>query len=579
MTTPEAASTTPNHHSEPERVNKRAFTIAEIAALRARLNEVTPADGESPEDFAIRQKLNSEQEISTYATTNGFNERHQKYNILTTQLQDIVETPDYNWYVGPRVYEVNALGVPLRDADGNAMYENAPSGQEKVWALQGELFGGILSETAGDDQHAVPTDASTDGRYVFSDEQLAIRDAYRTGDAQLARAEARRFRVGMLAGKEKRNQIEAEIEPAAIAYINQAQLFDEVQEQKYRTMFPDISDEALAKKMASYHTAKQRLHDLRTEHEAENGYHKFGALSKAHNKISSWYGGLSRKEKLGVAGAGVVAAGLLGLALSPLGAAGVGILAGAKGYRSYMQSRSKLYERPTEVETIQSTNEQGSKTLDDLQIEARDKMTAARSERIEKTDKVNRSARITTALGGLVLGGALVQQAVEHWGDIQHFFGGRDAVPQDGINGAPGETPPPVEVPRVPVPPEAPDVIKPSDTPDVADAIRDSFGGEGSPSGDWAPGNVDNYITGDLGATEFTPAGLGNFHQWVDGYSVRSGDSIWSLSENYLHAQGVANPSVYQIDAVKDTVLADFKARGLVGANGWLSAGQSLHIK
>ncbi|MNQ92636.1 hypothetical protein D3C85_1080670 [compost metagenome] len=130
-----------------------------------------------------------------------------------------------------------------------------------------------------------------------------------------------------------------------------------------------------------------------------------------------------------------------------------------------------------------------------------------------------------------------------------------------------------------PTPSETPDVIKPSDTPDVADAIRDSFGGEGSPSGEWVPGGVGNYLTGDLGATELTPAGLDNFHQWVDGYSVRSGDSIWSISEDYLRAQGIANPSVYQIDAVKDTVLADFKARGLVGANGWLSAGQSLRVK
>jgi hypothetical protein len=95
----------------------------------------------------------------------------------------------------------------------------------------------------------------------------------------------------------------------------------------------------------------------------------------------------------------------------------------------------------------------------------------------------------------------------------------------------------------------------------------------------FAPGGVDSYITGDLGTTEFTSAGLGNFHQWVDGYTVRSGDSIWSISEDYLRAQGVTNPSVYQIDAVKDTVLADFQARGIVGANGWLSAGQSLRVK
>ncbi|MNY09709.1 hypothetical protein D3C86_1426430 [compost metagenome] len=123
--------------------------------------------------------------------------------------------------------------------------------------------------------------------------------------------------------------------------------------------------------------------------------------------------------------------------------------------------------------------------------------------------------------------------------------------------------------------------IPSSDSPVVIDAIKNALGGEGisDGGGSWVPGGVDSYITGSAGGTELTPAGLGNFHQWVDGHSVRPGESIWGLSTDYLHAQGIANPSVYQIDAVKDAVLADFQARGLADGDGWLSAGQSLRVK
>ena len=503
-------------------------------------------------------------------------EVQRDYQAAKATYDGVARTQEVDWLASP-VGDPN--GAPVRNQVINMLLDRYSATAPEAGA------------TTGADAAAVDATAPRAERFIFSDEQKATRDAFRASDEDLARAEARRFRVSMLAGKEKRGRLEAEIEPAAIAYINQAQLFDEVQEQKYRTMFPDISDEALAKKMANYHTAKQRLHDLRTEHEAENGYHKFGILSKAHNKISSWYGGLSRTEKLGVAGAGVVAAGLLGLALSPLGAAGVGIMAGAKGYRSYMQSRSKLYERPAEVEKIQSTNEQGSKSLGELQTEALDKMTAARTERIEKTDKVNKRARITTALGGLVLGGGLALQAVEHWDDIRHFFGGGNG--NNGVsggNGGNGGESAPGNGGHIDQPhdtqKEAEDLAKKnaipsSDTPGVADAINEALGGEGTGAGDghWAPGGIDGYLNGDLGTTELTQAGLENFEAWANNYTVQPGDTIWGLSEKYLQAQGITNPSVYQIDAVKDAALADFQARGIVGVNGWLSAGQSLHVK
>lgn len=115
-------------------------------------------------------------------------------------------------------------------------------------------------------------------------------------------------------------------------------------------------------------------------------------------------------------------------------------------------------------------------------------------------------------------------------------------------------------------------VVPSSDTPAVADAIRDALGG--GPSGDTA-----GAFAGELGATTLTSGGLEGFSNWMEGYTVKSGDSIWSLSEQYLHSHGVTNPSVYQIDAAKDAMLAKLQERGLADANGWLQAGQRISLR
>jgi hypothetical protein len=92
--------------------------------------------------------------------------------------------------------------------------------------------------------------------------------------------------------------------------------------------------------------------------------------------------------------------------------------------------------------------------------------------------------------------------------------------------------------------------------------------------------SYDTLVPQDMGgATEFNGAGLDHFNEWANGHTVQPGESIWKLSQDYLQANGVKNPSVYQIDAVKDKVLAEFSAKGLVDGNGWLQAGQQLFTK
>ena len=93
---------------------------------------------------------------------------------------------------------------------------------------------------------------------------------------------------------------------------------------------------------------------------------------------------------------------------------------------------------------------------------------------------------------------------------------------------------------------------------------------------DYAPNNPDiqhepgshdvtrgEMFNGHDGSSEFTPAGQKDFNKWISrngGYEVRPGDSVWKLSEQYLHSQGVDHPTTYD-------------------SNGWLTAGDTIKIK
>lgn len=90
--------------------------------------------------------------------------------------------------------------------------------------------------------------------------------------------------------------------------------------------------------------------------------------------------------------------------------------------------------------------------------------------------------------------------------------------------------------------------------------------------------SIDTLFSGTNGSTEFTQGGLNNAHEWLQGYQVKQGDTIWSLAEQYLKTHGMPNPDVYHIDAVKDSLEADLQNRGVVGANGWLMTGQTLRF-
>lgn len=113
--------------------------------------------------------------------------------------------------------------------------------------------------------------------------------------------------------------------------------------------------------------------------------------------------------------------------------------------------------------------------------------------------------------------------------------------------------------------------------------------GDGTPNGqDAAPHNPDvtdvthgrgELFDGSMGTRSLTPEAIDLMHEQLNGYTVKPGDSVWSLSESFLQDQGIKHPTVYEIDTTKDVLLKELRAEGFADVRGWLSAGDTLRIK
>lgn len=106
------------------------------------------------------------------------------------------------------------------------------------------------------------------------------------------------------------------------------------------------------------------------------------------------------------------------------------------------------------------------------------------------------------------------------------------------------------------------------------DSGSDKAGDDGSNGRNGKESNIGGDQSGS-GAPEFAPGTLAQY----DGYVVQEGDSIWLLSERLLENSGNSTPSIIEIDAVKDRMLAQLQSTGQVGPDGFLAIGQTLHVK
>ena len=443
----------------------------------------------------------------------------------------------------------------------------------------------LTPATYSDDQFFGP-EVDPLRKFVRTSEQYSdARTSYDKADNELAGKVARRLKLGMFASKKTRETATTDVEAVHAEYERMSETFDAIQIEKWKINNPDITDEEIDHKLANFHEAKLRLQGLRAQHEIVNGPGKFGKLSKLNNKATEWFAGLSRKQKIAVGVGGIVVGAAAGLAVAAAGtvlggAAGViggGLLAGGKVYKTTAQTRAGLHRNTTVVDKADFKNANGSyKSIDELRAQSSASFKKSLDQRAEKADKINKKAKWMTIASVAMLGAGVAghidvvhdaYKAVE--GQIADYWGFGDhhdiTPPVDRQGGGSGSNP-----------------VSPLGSGDVNPNHQYSFPhhDDVGPVAPPAPVLPPEVVPQDMGgATEFNGAGLNHFNQWVNGHTVQPGESVWKLSQDYLQANGVKDPSVYQIDAVKDKVLAELSAKGLVDGNGWLSAGQQLFIK
>lgn len=273
-------------------------------------------------------------------------------------------------------------------------------------------------------------------------------------------------------------------------------------------------------------------------------------------------------------GAGVgVAAGIGGALVVGSGLAGAGVIAGsAVAAGRFSRGFARSDARRGRGMAVELGDEDDRGILRNVLVESEeDSLEEAIWKADEwfvddtKAEQRKRRKSVAAGVGGIALGG-LLGAGIHAASELPSLIDKDQSVPS-------GETPP--------VPDMDGDGI-----PDVEDRDRD---GDGVRNGnDAAPNNPNisetistrnELFDGRLGTRELTPEGREALAEQLDGYHVKPGDSVWSLSEQFLHEQGVDNPTTYEIDATKDVLLKELQASGNADSRGWLTAGDTINIK
>lgn len=559
----EVPTTTPNQLPTPEQpTGERAFTLNALDSLRRKTQELERLDGETDAEYDARYAQHVDQSADAYMAAAGIDDSLRTAH--GARLADILHTPDHYWYVGPRVYEQDAFGMPILDDEGHQAYHNDLSGTDKVWDLQAEMYGRTIAETE-------PVATDTEDEVEALVDIAERRELLSTKRDELAKLSAKR--QGRLAGKGG--------EKYATAKQDYTDLMREVAKHDLRAQ---LDDEALSpdeKKaiVVGYLMDEQKI--LREKSLAE-------LQGTPVSKFVNWMnkGGFVKRMFKGAAvglGAGVAGA-AIGFAAGAAGVAtiGAGVAAAVTGATRFARGFATKDARNGRGINTMFSNEQHVTTLGELGDDQEHHVDTSidRLDALFENDIRHQQLKRRKSVGAGVLGiaiGAGVAFAGQAAMDSGVFHGTANHLWNNDAHGTTGPDTsgtPNTTAPATPANPNiTPGAIAPSDTPGTADAIRNSLGGGN------AGETVNGALQGSLGSTEVTQAGLAQIEQYVQGYTVKPGDTIWGLSEKFLTDHGVHNPSTYQIDAVKDSLLADLQQRGIVGANGWLRAGQQISLR
>lgn len=375
-----------------------------------------------------------------------------------------------------------------------------------------------------------------------SSEYTDARDAYKEQDDSLAVSVARRMKVGTFAHKKTREALQDAVDTSLESYEKVAEMFDDIQIKKWKNADPGISETDIAKKLAVYHEAKQRLHGIhqRQEIHTTEKSSKYGFINKAqewNEKIQQKYAGLSRKQKLGVAAAGIAVGGVAGFALGGFGALGGVLLVATKGYQTYAKSRSELYnvDKVSPTQLSRKGNEK-TRSQNSMQKETRDSIRSAVNGRIEKADTINKRAKWMTVGSVALLGLGVAEKfgALRELGDWAREAGVPDfnAAPNNTVEDVPTADPFETNTPESDPPFDA-------DRPDGVDdgTGRGSTGEAGTEGGDsysWS-GDALNVSSGEGWYQTFAEMGISDF---ADQQALLNDSELM----NKLYDQGLAYP-------------------------------------
>lgn len=87
----------------------------------------------------------------------------------------------------------------------------------------------------------------------------------------------------------------------------------------------------------------------------------------------------------------------------------------------------------------------------------------------------------------------------------------------------------------------------------------------------------EQLFNGEAGSTHLSREAEANIQTFMDDYKVGTTDTrgVWGISEKYLESEGIKNPSVYEIDAVKDHILQ----HSSLNENSILHPGDTIKLK
>lgn len=540
-TTPNHAPTAPNILHDEERA---VYDVAKLNEWRTRqygiLHSLQFSNGVYDPEGLRRFDQTIEETLNDYLRENNIDETSENYDEVRALFRDasVDNITESEWGNSPA----------SRGVDTNDHVTHQERFEERITQRLD-----LTPDTTGtDDPDTEPAQPETD-----RDERLhALRSQVDTVRAAWASRTAKR--AGKLFGKKKEEH--EQFEQSYHGKVNELGRL-ELQDQLVND---DLSDTEKNAAVISFLFAEQeRLRELTTE--KLNGT-KVGWFVERMNRGTK----MQRIGKAALLGfgfgiGGAMIAGVAGAGLT----AGIAVATGrfVRGYTAHdKRGMKKLSDSTTEddVRQIVESNINGQSSTDRFDA------THAHLSQVYERDTVDQQKKRRKAFamgaGSVALGSAVGYTSFFFGSQLSQVFDGPDLQKYHPF----GHNDPTAGPKADAMPNTVPESV-PGSNLDPIDA-----GGSGG--GSDLAGHGETFV-GYHGTRALTPETLEALHGTMDGYTVRPGDSVWSLSQRFLEDRGVPHPTVYELDATKDALLADLRANGLVDAKGWLTPGDVLRTE